>query len=272
MTMRKILLFLLILISSLCLTACGEDTGLPKPEQPGTILIDDTAGIFDHMDELYLKNVMSRLTEYGNVCVYTRSESYESTISALARDYYNEKFGTSSGFLFIIDFSSRNLYIETDGYIGARITRDKALTIADNIYSYATREQYTKCVENAIDQAVRIMQERHIPQTMRIASSVFIAILCGLLINFTVLRMLNRKPAVTIGEMSIGVKGNTKFSDEKITTVDRHYQDAPITKTRVILTILRILLIILSSGGSSKGGKSGGSGGGHSSHGGGHRF
>ena len=271
MTMRKILLILLILIASLCMTACGEETGLPKPKQPGTVVIDDTADLFDRMNEIYLKEVMNRLTEYGNVCVYTRNEPYESQISALARDYYNEHFGTDSGFLLIFDMHSRYLYIETDGYIGERITRDRALTITDNIYQYASGENYTKCVESAIDQAIRIMEEKHIPQTMRIASSVFIAILCALLINFAVLRRLNRKPAVSIGEMSIGVKGNARFSDETVTTVDRSYQDAPVTKARVALIILRILLILLSSGGSSssKGGKSGG---GHSSHGGGHRF
>ena len=107
---------------------------------------------------------------------------------------------------------------------------------------------------------------------MRIASSVFIAILGALLINFLVLRILNRKPAVSIGEMSIGVKGNARFSNDLVTTVDRRYQDAPITKTRVALIILRILLEILASGGGHSSGKGGKSGGGHSSHGGGHRF
>lgn len=272
MIMRKIILLLLVLVTAFSLTACSEDTGLPKPEQPGVVRIDDTADLFDHMDEIYLSQEMSRLAEYGNVCVYTINEYHNSTLTRLARDYYDEIFGMQSGFLFIFDMYSREIYIETDGYIGKHVTVDKALTITDNIYSYASKEQYTKCVAEAIDQAIRLLEHKSVPQSMRIVSSIFIAVLGALLINFLVLRILNRKPAVSIGEMSIGVKGNARFSNDLVTTVDRRYQDAPITKTRVALIILRILLEILASGGGNSSGKGGKSGGGHSSHGGGHRF
>ena len=114
------------------------------------------------------------------------------------------------------------------------------------------------------------MQGKYISQKMRIISGVFIAMLAAVLINFAVLRRLNRKPEVSISELSIGVKSVTRITNERVNVESRKFQTAAVDKANIAITILRILLIILTSGGGGGSGKSGG--GGHSSHGGGHRF
>ena len=268
MTMRKIRLILLMFIFSLALSACGVTH--EKPSQKGKVFIDDSADLFNGNDERKINEAMEELSEYGSVGVYTSdAESYSTTQKATS--YYNTHFGSESGFLFYIDMFNHDIYIETDGYIGDYVTRAKALTIVDNVYSLASSEEYGECAAEAIRQATRLMEGKHISQTMRWVSALFVAALAALLINFAVLRLLNRKPEVSISELSLGVKSVTRITNERVNVEERKFQTAAIDKANIAITILRILLIILSNGGGGSG-RSGSSGGGHSSHGGGHRF
>ena len=276
MTMRKIILCLLLIFTALGLTACGVTHQMP--EEPGKVIIEDDANLFDERSENELRETMEELSEYGNVGVYTCERAYDGSISRLARDYYDRKFNTESGFVFIIDMYNRYIYIETDGYIGDFVTPSKADSITDNVYSLASSRQYSLCAKKAVTQALNLVKGKHVPQTMRLISSIFVAALCALMLNFAVLRFLNRKPEVSIGQLSLAVKGHARFANEQVNVTERSYQNITLNKTNTALLILRILLIILSSGGGGRsgGGRSGGgrSGGGghHGGHGGGHRF
>ena len=267
MTMRKMSLILLMFVLTVAMSACGVVHD--KPSEPGEMIIDDKAGLFDGDDKAEIKKAMEELSEYGHVGVYTYDmDTYSTTQTATS--YYNTHFGSESGFLFVIDMLNRNIYIETDGFIGDYVTRSKALTITDNVYRYARDGEYGDCAAEASRQATRLMQGKYISQKMRIISGVFIAMLAAVLINFAVLRRLNRKPEVSISELSIGVKSVTRITNERVNVESRKFQTAAVDKANIAITILRILLIILTSGGGGGSGKSGG--GGHSSHGGGHRF
>ena len=86
---------------------------------------------------------------------------------------------------------------------------------------------------------------------MKYASNAVIAVLIGLLINFIVLRILNRKKEVSVEELTFANRGKAEFKGRNVDVVSR-----------------KVVVIHHSSGG--RGGGFGG--GGHHSHGGGHRF
>ena len=233
MTMRKYLLFLCVL-AAILLTGCGSHQ---KPATEGSIHIQDDANLFSVEELAFLRIDCKALTEYGNVGVYTTYDSW---------------FGTSSGILFVIDMSNREIYIETDGYIGDAVTPAKARSITDNVYRLASRREYKECVSEAFEQAKALVEGRRIAEPMKYASNAVIAVLLGLLINFIVLRMLNRKKEVSVKELTDANRGNATFNGRSVTVVSRH------------VTVIRH-----SGGGGSRGGFGGG---GHHSHGGGHRF
>ena len=256
--MRKYLLFLCVL-AAILLTGCGSH---PKPETRGLVRIQDDANLFSEIDLRLLYAECERLTEYGNVGIYTVGPYYAigalhgitlAETSAIAVTQYESWFGTSSGFLFLIDMVNREIYIETDGYIGDAVTPGKARSITDNVYKLASKGDYSGCVIKAVKQAEDLVNGRRIAEPMKYASNAVIAVLLGLLINFIVLRMLNRKKEVSVKELTDANRGKATFNGRSVTVVSRH------------VTVIRH-----SGGGGSRGGFGGG--GGHHSHGGGHRF
>lgn len=249
MTMRKYLLFLCVL-AAILLTGCGSHQ---KPATEGSIHIQDDANLFSVEELAFLRIDCKALTEYGNVGVYTtKARALHDKTSDTASKTYDSWFGTSSGILFVIDMSNREIYIETDGYIGDAVTPAKARSITDNVYRLASRREYKECVSEAFEQAKALVEGRRIAEPMKYASNAVIAVLLGLLINFIVLRMLNRKKEVSVKELTDANRGNATFNGRSVTVVSRH------------VTVIRH-----SGGGGSRGGFGGG---GHHSHGGGHRF
>jgi uncharacterized protein len=278
MTMRKRILCLIAFVLAFSLCGCNF-VKHPMPSNLGSITISDEAHLFDGEDMTGLNETMEKLTEYGHVAIVTIPENdyyYITNTATYASRWYNEHLGTKSGFLFVIDMTNREIYIETDGYIGDYVTPSKALTITDNVYRDASRGNYADCANNAMVQALRLLEGKRIFEKMRIVSSIFLAVISALLLNFLLLRFLNRKPAVSTKEISLAVSGHASFSSDQINVDHKTYVEAAqVDKVNTVLFILRIILILLGGGGGGGGGRSGGgrsSGGGHSSHGGGHRF
>jgi uncharacterized protein len=247
--MRKYLLFLCVL-AAILLTGCGTHQ---KPANRGNIQISDTANLFSYDDLAELYVACEGLTEYGNVGIYTTNITLHTKTSLIASSTYDSWFGTSSGFLFVIDMLNREIYVETDGYIGDAVTPAKARSIADNVYKLASKGDYAGCAKKAVNQAKDLLNGYRIAEPMKYASNAVIAVLLGLLINFIVLRMLNRKKEVSVKELTDANRGSATFNGRNVTVVTRH------------VTVIRH-----SGGGGSRGGFGGG--GGHHSHGGGHRF
>lgn len=271
MTMRKKPLFLILIVFA-AVALAGCTFGATKPASKGKCYLNDGANLMPSEDEAQVQEAMEKLSEYGNVAVVT-TNSVAGTTAAYASDKYGSLFGTESGLLFVIDMDNREIWIETDGYIGRYLTRGKCRTIADNVYVYASAANYAKCAILTLEQALDVMEGRQIPETMAHMSNAVLAVLAGLLINFVVLRMLNRKPEVSTTELTTANRGRATFRsvDESLSSVER--------RKRPAIVILQILWAILraagESGGSSHsggGGRSGGGGGHHGSHGGGHRF
>ena len=65
MTMRKMSLILLMFVLTVAMSACGVVHD--KPSEPGEMIIDDKAGLFDGDDKAEIKKAMEELSEYGHV-------------------------------------------------------------------------------------------------------------------------------------------------------------------------------------------------------------
>ncbi|MBO4485187.1 MAG: TPM domain-containing protein [Lachnospiraceae bacterium] len=248
--MRKRLLCLLVLLTMVICTGCGKKK---KPDSPGDVIIHDYAGLLSDDEESKLREQMEGLTGYGSVIFITVNQKSTST-AKYAANMYDKLLDRESGILFVIDMGKREIYIETDGYIGSIITRGKARVITDNTYKLATRQYYYLCASNTFEQAGDLLAGMDIPQPMMYASNAIIAVIAGLLINFIVLRALNRKKEVGVKELGDSVRGRTHLVSNGVEVLSRN-----------------VTVIHTSSGGG--GGRGGfGGGGGHHSHGGGHRF
>jgi uncharacterized protein len=229
---------------------CGREE---KPAYPGEVYIYDSLGLLSPEENTQLWQIMHRLTEYGNVAFVTTKVT-RGTTDYFAMSQYNRLFGTESGILFIIDMGNRNVFIWTDGYIGSYITRGKARVITDNVAEYATRFQYYTCAAKAFEQAEKVITGGYIPQPMVYASNAVLAVIVGLVLNFLLLRALNRKKEMTsVKELNKFVVGVTRIHS---------------TKRNIVRT--KVVHFANSSGGGFRGG--GGFGGGGHGHGGGHRF
>lgn len=249
--MRKSCLSLILLLVVLLCVGCGREE---KPTVRGEIIIEDYASLLTSEEKARLSVTMNRLTEYGNVAFITTSVS-RGTTDYFAMSQYNRLFGTESGILFIIDMGNRNVFIWTNGYIGSYITRGKARVITDNVAEYATRFQYYTCAAKAFEQAEKVITGGYIPQPMVYASNAVLAVIVGLVLNFLLLRALNRKKEMTsVKELNKFVVGVTRIHS---------------TKRNIVRT--KVVHFANSSGGGFRGG-GGFGGGGHIGHGGGHRF
>ena len=66
-------------------------------------------------------------------------------------------------------------------------TGSYANTITDNIYRYASKEEYYNCAYNAYDHALTLLKGGMISQPMKYISNALIALVSALLLNFMVL-------------------------------------------------------------------------------------
>ena len=149
------------------------------------LIIDDEQDLLSENEENLLRNKMSEILEYGNVAFVTVAQ-YDDT-GSYAKQLYRQLFGTDSGFLFLIDMGRRNIWIHSNGAIYRVIDKSYANTITDNIYRYASKEEYYNCAYNAYDQALTLLKGGMISQPMKYISNALIALVSALLLNFMVL-------------------------------------------------------------------------------------
>jgi len=219
------------------------------------LIIEDEANLLTPEEIEKLHDKMASLTEWGNVAFKTvpvGGNTYGSTAS-LASAYYHEKFGTESGSVFIIDMDKRNIYIFSDGYNYTIITDGKAEIITDNIYRYATNEDYYTCAYTAFDQMSTILSGGKILEPMRHISNIVVAIVLAFFINFLIVSSSTRIKKEDTDEVFKNCDIDVKASNISGRKTGTHRVYSP-----------------QSSG--SSGGGGGGGGGGSSGGGGGHSF
>lgn len=234
----------------------GSDAGSYIWQNPDTgyrTILEDDAGLLSEEELAQLSEEMQGITAYGNAAFKTLSYNYQST-SRFAEDYYHELFGQQSGTLFLIDMGNREIYIFSDGSVYRTITSSYADTITDNVYRYASGQNYYLCASRAFEQMSTLLAGRKIAQPMKYISNALLALILASLINYFVIRALSRgqKPAAS-EILKASSTGFAFHNPQKHLASQKKVYSPP------------------SSGGGS-GGHSGGGGGGHSGGGGGHRF
>lgn len=88
----------------------------------------------------------------------------------------------------MIDMDNRNIWIHSNGAIYRTITKSYADTITDNVYTYASAQDYYGCASEAYTQMATLLAGRRIAQPMKYISNALLALIIALLINYFVVR------------------------------------------------------------------------------------
>ena len=260
---KKILLYALVII--LCLVSLGSVMGVraedsTKDEVRGdknsttgyeTVIID-SADLLSDGEEKSLLEDMTPITEYGNAVFYTVDTNYGQT-SYTAREKFNQLYGSNrvSGTLFIIDMANREIYIYNSGQLSYTMTSSKSNTITDNVYRQASAGNYYRCASETFQQINTVLSGGRIAEPMKITSNIFLALIIGMLIAYSLVRVSSTVAKPSEKELLAAIQLRQSLNNyNKVFTHQTRRYDPP---------------------SSSGGGGGGGGGGGHSS-GGGHSF
>ena len=181
-----------------------------------------------------------------------KSIDYNSTSAAsYASGYYSQCFGSDSGTVFLIDMHNREIRIFSNGAIERTITAGCANTITDNVYGYASYEEYFTCADEAFNQEYTLLEGGRIAQPMKYMSNAVLALVLAVLINYGLVKIFtkNDKPNSDVALKNLNAQQNVRNLQDEYVNTKRIY--SPVESGS-------------SSGGGGGGSSSGGSGGGHS--------
>lgn len=214
--------------------------------------VEDHADLLTEDEEQKLLEEMKPITDYGNVIFKTIVYNNRST-SAYAEEYYNTYFYSESGTIFLIDMANRQLYIYSQNAMSKIITNGVSLTITDNVYAYATREDYYTCASVAFSQIYQKLEGQSIPEPMKYTCNGLLALLLALLLNYAIIKITSRARKAKDTDLLSNLAMHCFINDPTVQFTHQTRRYSPQN----------------SNSGSSSGG---GGGGGGSSSGGGHSF
>ena len=149
----------------------------------GDVFIQDDAYL--GIDTAKVNDEMQKFTKYGKAAFVTTSDGHE-TASEI-ESVYDQYIGAGEdGMLLLIDMTSRQILIYTDGAVKKTITSSYATTIADNVYSKASAADYDGMAIEAFSEATSAMGGQKLAQPMKIVTSILLAVALGLFISFLI--------------------------------------------------------------------------------------
>ncbi len=217
-------------------------------------IVDDGAGLLKESEKETLLEELKDVTEYSNVAFVSVSVNFASTENFALR-YNEDHFYGESGIVFVVDMDNRYIYMDAMGDVRHTITDDYAQTITDNVYTYASDEDYYKCASKAFAQTHSVLEGQWIARPMKYICNAFLAVAIALLINYFLVRMTSRAPKATDRQILGGIFSDIQINNARANFTHQTKRYSPQSSSS-------------GGGGSSRSG--GGGGGGHS--GGGHRF
>jgi uncharacterized protein len=152
----------------------------------------------------------------------------------------------------------RYLWIYSDGAIYKTVTNSYADTITDNVYSYASKEDYLTCASKAFEQVNTLLEGRRIAQPMKYISNALLAIVLALMINYFLVMTRSRSQKASDGQVLNGIFSKVAITNTHTEFVNQTRRYSPRSSS--------------SSSSSSSGSRSSGGGSRSSGGGGGHRF
>ena len=251
-------LFLALSLAGLCggNALASPESIYTNPSTGYTVYIEDGADLLSEEEEAQLAEAMKKVTEFGG-SAFVSTLSNPGDARAYAEDRYYALFGNGSGTLFLIDMGSRYLYLACDGYIYSIVNKGRALTITDNVYTYAGEGDYLGCALGVFEQLDTLLKGGRIAQPMKYISNLLLSLILSILINYLLVLVTagSGKPSeeTILGAVRIGFRMSNPSA---VMTHTTRVYDPPFSS---------------SGGGGSRGG-GGGGGGGFSGGGGGHSF
>lgn len=269
MTLRKFLqkmisvlaLSTVLLVLPVQFVSANDHTTYNNLDSGYKAYIEDQADLLTDEEENQLLEVLKPITKYANVSFVSLSENFYKDTYNYAYHYYEETFGSTDGIVLVIDMDCREILIHSGEKMGKIITNDYANSITDNIYRYASSEDYLTCASKGFEQVLRLIEGRRIAQPMKYICNALLAMICALLLNYFLAKSSRTSSKTTAGEISTGLKSNFAFRNPNVILTNTTKIHSPRSSG--------------SSGGSShrsSGGGSHHSGGGHSGSHGSHRF
>ena len=192
--------FLLILVFLLPGFSLKAEAAVEDTEAGHRILIDDRADLLTAEEEKALLEDMRPCAAYGEIGFLSVNENSQSAAS-FAESYYLSTFGQVDGTLFLIDMDNRKIYLYSGGRNYSVISKGKADTITDNVYRYASKEEYYRCASETYAQIATVLSGGRISEPMRYIVNGFLALILALLINFLIVNAVTRVRRVRSREL-----------------------------------------------------------------------
>ncbi len=258
MTVRKkisilvLAVFAFVLASSfVTASAAGYYQTNPNTGYEAFVYDDEELDLLTDDEEQRLVNELYEITQYGNMFIYT-TYAQTSDYEGWADSAYTGQYGSyANGVIFQIDMKNRKLTINGYGDLQNTITSGKASSITDNVYTYASNEDYYTCLSKAFSQIKTLLEGGRIAEPMRYVSAAILAVVIGVLINYFILRATSSTSAA---------------SDRKILDSLRNRRENLVNPQAIFTHETKVYNPRSSgSGHGGGGGHHGGGGGGHSS-------
>ena len=232
------------------------------PDTNYTVTVMDDALLLDQTEEKALLQSMLPIAKHGHVLMLT-SDRTDISCEGEATVLCNQLFGNENAVVFVINMGIREIYIYAREDMCDSIDSGHARSIADNVYRYASKEDYFTCADRAFTQINSLLNGDSIAQPMKYTSNAVLAIILALLINYGLLAFSRR-----------AYKREIKSDEVLVHAVNSFILGASVES--FLRQTKRYIPPSSSSGGGHSGGGGGhhssGGGGGHHGGGGGHRF
>ena len=256
--MRKawILLLTLLLVTALLpASAAGEDLQETNEETGYRLVIHDEGGLLDPAETEGVLETMRPILQYANAGFLTYPPGGNRTNSATkAQEWGDRIFGYNTRFtVFIIDMTNRHLDIYASRPLSGILTAAEENTISDNVYRYASREDYAGCARETFRQIASVLQGEKLRTPMKYASNALLAVIMAVLAAFLLISGWIRK------EQAVSMPTVIKAAGAGAATV-------------ILGSTLKKVVHHESSSGGGHGGGFGGGGGGGGGSSGGHGF
>lgn len=239
-----------------CRMVCHAEEVYINDETGYRVVVEDDAQLLSDEEEAELITQMQEITAYGNAAFKTIDDNDRSA-EYYARQYYQNRFGTDSGTLFLIDMDNRKIWIHSDGAVYRVITTAYANTITDNVYRYASSGDYGECAMEAFGQIHTLLRGQKISQPMKYISNGLLAVIAALILNYGLVSYYARLKKPDRKTLMRSVENHFNYTRPQAVFTHESREYNPVSSD--------------SSSGSS-GGSSGGGGGSSSGGGGGHSF
>lgn len=167
---------------------CEGKYGLMENDETGYMaVIDDNVGLFANEEVDALLEEAMEFTDYGNIAVITIEENDFYDTADYGTAYIDEIFGYGSeSAVFVIDMQNRWLNITSEGSLQGRINSSTSDVITDNVYEYASDEEYYICASRALEQMLQVVKGEKIARPMKYLSNICLSITIALIIAYLI--------------------------------------------------------------------------------------